>query len=160
MHHNAVVRFICLALGAALLTPGCTEDGRDPASAQEAARWECDLPQGNPIEETSSDVPGFEVQGTGDETWALLWEQPPWRINEEVKVVWRMTGTGDFSVEAVGPDGDTVAPTQGPTPHAGSNWDRPGEEWGTFFRLPTEGCWTLKARRGASVSDIPVMVVP
>ena len=86
--------------------------------------------------------------------WALLWEVPPWQVGREVKVVWRMGGSGDFNVVARGPSGEIVPPTRGPTPHSGSNWDRAGSEWGTLFTFATAGCWALEARRGGAVSTI------
>ena len=90
--------------------------------------------------------------------WALLWEVPPWQVGREVKVVWRMGGSGDFDIVARGPRGETVPPTRGPTPHSGSNWDRPGSEWGTLFTFATAGCWALEARRGGAVSTIRLPV--
>ncbi len=103
---------------------------------------------------------GFpETRGEGAEAWALLWVTPPWEVGQDVKVVWRMAGSGDFEVRAVGPEGEIVAPTSGPTSHASSNWDRPGPEWGTFFTLPTEGCWQLEAQRSDAISTITIDVI-
>jgi hypothetical protein len=76
---------------------------------------------------------------------------------QEVKVVWRMTGTGDFAVVARGPNDEVLDPVQGPTPHVGSNWERPGDEWGTFFVLTSPGCWRLEASRGADTSTVYVL---
>jgi hypothetical protein len=49
-------------------------------------------------------------------------------------------------------------PTQGPDPHASSNWERPGEEWGTFFRLEAPGAWTLQVSRGLGTASVPLTV--
>ena len=105
-------------------------------------------------------VPGTELraQSASLEVWALLWEPPPWEAGREVKVVWRATGSGDFSVVALGPDGQRDAPTVGPTPHTGSNWNRPGDEWGTFFRLEEPGDWVLRAQRGSEAATLTVTV--
>ncbi len=103
---------------------------------------------------------GFpEMRGEGAEAWALLWETPPWEVGQDVKVVWKMGGSGDFEVHAVGPDGEIVGPTSGPTGPRNSNWDRTGQEWGTFFNLPSEGCWQLEDRRTDAVSTVTIDVI-
>ena len=111
-------------------------------------------------QESSATVPGHEVRATSTEmeTWALLYERPPWKAGQEVKVVWRSTGTGEFSVVAVGPQAQEVPPITGPTEHFGSNWNRPGEEWGTFFRLDERGQWLLRVRHGSSTASLRVEV--
>jgi len=101
---------------------------------------------------------GPEVQGTasGAELWALIQSTsgiPP-LAKTEVKIVWRMTGTGDFSIAAIGPSGMKVSPSQGPTQHEGSNWNRPGDEWGTVFTFPVAGCWDLHATRSNASGDV------
>ena len=101
---------------------------------------------------------GPEVQGTanGAELWALIESTsgiPP-LAKTEVKIVWRMTGFGDFSIVASGPHGLKVSPSQGPSEHLGSNWNRPGDEWGTVFTFPTAGCWDLHATRSNASGDI------
>ena len=88
-----------------------------------------------------------EVQGdvaTGS-LWALFYHR---RAGEPVKTIWRMTGTGDLSVEATGPGGQTIQPDGSPRPHGGSNWPHPGDEWGIFWTIPRPGRWTFDAKRG------------
>jgi hypothetical protein len=92
------------------------------------------------------------------EAWALLYEPSPWRRGQEVKVVWRATGTGDVRVVAVGPQAQEVPPLSGPTEHVGSTWQRPGQEWGTSFRLDEPGRWELRVERGSSTATVPVDV--
>ena len=123
-----------------------------------------------PVPQPSCDPPasaiqasqvGFaEAKGSGGESaaWALFVGSPAVEVGREVKVVWRMGGAGDFAVVAKGPGGEIVPATWGPTPHSGSNWDRPGSEWGTSFALPRAGCWTLEARRESAVSTIRLPV--
>lgn len=121
-----------------------------------------------------SDSIGLEAQGhvtantgsgagtTATETpslWALL--QPsvwPLRADTLVKIVWRMTGDGGLSLVAVGPDGSHLAPQDGPRTHSGSNWDRPGDEWGSLFVFPVAGCWDLHASRADIAGDIQLLV--
>jgi hypothetical protein len=100
-----------------------------------------------------------EVRGEGAEAWALLWQSPPWTVDQAVKVVWRMPGSGDLNVSAVGPEGEIIKPLSGPTRHLGSNWERPGDEWGTFFALPSEGCWRMEVRRSDAISAVSVAAV-
>lgn len=106
-------------------------------------------------------APGHEVraESTNLETWALLWEPSPWKPGQEVKIVWRSTGTGDFRVVAVGPRSQEVPPIAGPTQHFGSTWDRPGDEWGTFFQLEEPGEWLLRVQRGSATASLPITVV-
>jgi hypothetical protein len=108
----------------------------------------------------AEDLPGHEVRAESAslEIWALLYVAPPWTAGQEVKVVWRSTGVGDFSVVAVGPKEQRVDPLSGPTEHFGSNWARPGQEWGTFFRLDEPGEWELRVERGPDTASLPITV--
>jgi hypothetical protein len=106
---------------------------------------------------------GFsEIQGTMStegEMWALLFFGKAY-IDNELKIVWRMTGEGpEFSVTAVHEDGTVLAPIWGPEYHEGSNWERPGEEWGTGFEFPKPGCWKLVATRGDVIGEIRLGVL-
>jgi hypothetical protein len=86
--------------------------------------------------------------GNGATLWALFFPtEPVLTAGTEIKVAWRMTGSGDLSINAMGPDGTVVKPVWGPERHIGSNWGRPGQEWGTGWVFPTAGCWTVNAKR-------------
>lgn len=107
---------------------------------------------------------GFsEIQGnmhTEGELWALLFFGRA-RVGEELKIVWRMTGTdGEFNVEGRHEDGTLTSPIWGPEAHGGSTWERPGDEWGTGFNFPQPGCWTLTASRGPTSGQIYLDVLP
>jgi hypothetical protein len=106
---------------------------------------------------------GPEVQGTATnaELWALiqLTSGIPPVAKTEVKIVWRMTGSDDFAIVALSPAGMQVSPTQGPEPHLGSNWNRPGDEWGTVFIFPVAGCWDLHATRGNAFGDVWIKII-
>lgn len=69
------------------------------------------------------------------------------------KIVWRMTGSGDFQIIAHGPAGQVLQPTDF-TPHLGSSWQRPGDEWGSAFTFPASGCWDVHATRDNLVGDV------
>lgn len=102
-----------------------------------------------------------EVRGTvtGGELWALLdGGQLPEHKGVQVKIIWRMTGTGQFDLSAIGPAGQTIHPDWGPQFHTGSNWERPGDEWGAGFTFPVAGCWDVHATRGNIAGDVYLMV--
>ncbi len=85
-------------------------------------------------------IPERQGAGDGATLWALLFlKEPVLTAGTEVKVVWRMTGSGRFAISATGPDGATIEPVWGPDAHGGSNWGRPGEEWGTGWVFPHAG---------------------
>jgi hypothetical protein len=63
-----------------------------------------------------------------------------------VKIVWRMTGSGPLKLAAYDVHGRKV-PLAWIEPHGGSNYRRPGDEWGSGYRFPHPGCYRLTARR-------------
>ena len=73
--------------------------------------------------------------------------------DREVKVVWAVTGEGDFAVKMNHPNGTVVEPDWGPDPHGSSNWDAPGDEWEAAWTLPSVGCWTFTVTRGSDIGD-------
>jgi hypothetical protein len=90
--------------------------------------------------------------GDGD-VWALLLSGPTSSAHSATPIVWRVTGSGAFQVYASGPGNARLLPANGPDPHpGGSNWQRPGNEWGTNFIFPTPGCWQLQATRGTALT--------
>jgi len=169
MRHHGAVRIAAVILGAsvAISLASCTS-GRETGSIsdQPASPSSADLTavgdgvrcDPTPLTTTDAGVP--EAHGTGGDAgaWALLWSAPPWSPNQQVKVVWRMQGDGAFDVVAIGPSDEIVRPSTGPTPHGASNWDRPGDEWGSSFALPHDGCWRLEASRGGLTSRVFVTV--
>src|SRR5260370_7882 len=86
-------------------------------------------------------------------TSAWIWAGVRVHSGQEVKVVWRMTGAGELQLGAVGPAGRRISPDWIQA-HEGSNWQRPGQEWGSGFTFPVAGCWDLHATRGASSGDV------
>ena len=111
-----------------------------------------------------TDTSGFpEIQGRSDTQtlWALLfpYHLPVWS-DEDLKIVWRMTGTGDFNLKAQHIDGTVILPMWGPEEHGGSSWQRPGDEWGTGFHFPEAGCWRILVQRGMDIGEVDLLVVP
>ena len=89
---------------------------------------------------------------------ALLFGDLPARTGQELKIVWRVTGDGGLTVRAVRPDGSTAEPAFGPEPHYTSNFDAPGDEWGTGFRFDGAGCWRIDVARGGVSASLWVPV--
>jgi hypothetical protein len=94
----------------------------------------------------------YEISGIRNqyEVHGLLFSPQAGRVEvgDRVKIVWRATGNGELTLNAVDPSGTSVAPTEGPIAHGQSSFDEPGEEWGSEFVFRTEGCWTLVVQRG------------
>jgi len=114
----------------------------------------------SPIDNSSV---GPEVQGTATnaELWGLIMSTsgvPP-RANTGVKIVWRMTNSDFLDIVASGPHGMKVPPSWGPDRHLGSNWNRPGAEWGTGFTFPVAGCWDLHATSDNAFGDVWLKIV-
>jgi hypothetical protein len=101
----------------------------------------------------------MQGQATHAELWALFFADPQSiHIGQEVKIVWRMTGSGSFQIIARHTKGIRTRPIWGPEEHGGSSWHRPGDEWGTGFKFSTTGCWNLHATRNKAAGDIWIMV--
>jgi hypothetical protein len=108
-----------LYLAALLLLPAaCTAGTAPPASL--APHVDCDHP------------PAPESEGVQGETY---------------KIVWRVTGTGPARFSATGPGSAKIAPAWGPEGPRGSNFDYPGDEWGTGFLFPAPGCQAVHVGR-------------
>lgn len=106
----------------------------------------------------SQGIPETQGTATGVQLWALFFAPIPIHPRQEIKIVWRMTGSGSFHLTTHGPHGISAQPTFGPEAHGGSTWNRPGDEWGTGFIFPTAGCWDLHATRGTASGDVWLIV--
>lgn len=78
----------------------------------------------------------------------------PVRRNEQIKIVWRITGSGNLKLSAVDPEGRVHAVQWGPDLHLSSTYRRPGQEWGAGYLFTQPGCWTLRAIRGEATADV------
>jgi hypothetical protein len=154
---------LALALGALLLA-GCAGSGPSASTSATATPTQTALPTPSligtpgasacqPASPINNSSVGPEVQGTAANAslWLLLFG--PTKTGDDLKIVWRMTGTGDLHLVAIGPQGQQVAPDWGPEAHESSNWNRPGDEWGAGFTIPVAGCWDLRASRGDVSGD-------
>lgn len=103
---------------------------------------------------------GPEMKGTTSEGVSLYGlVKFPVRVGEEIKMIWRMTGEGDLKVTATAPNGSALAPSSEPRYHTGSNYERPGSEWGVFYKFNMPGCWNLHFTRGDAQGDVWLEVV-
>ncbi len=138
--HAIVTSLGVVVLG--LTSTACSSDADTPGTTEASAPTAAASPAQNSGAFLDNEIRGDIATGS---LWALFYHR---RSDEPLKTIWRMTGTGDLSVEATGPRGQTIHPDGVPEPHAGSNWDRPGDEWGVFWTIPQPGRWTFHAKRG------------
>jgi hypothetical protein len=126
-----------------------------PPPAGEAAADQCRTP----VKATGSGMPDLRGKSPDAELWALPFATVPFERGKEVKIVWRMTGSGPLEVGATLPDGTKAKLAWGPESHEGSSWKRPGEEWGTGFVFPKAGCWRVHLTRTTGQGDVWFSVV-
>jgi hypothetical protein len=111
------------------------------------------------MSKSTTGMPEVQGKATNADVWALFFHPArPFTANQKVKIVWRMTGTGKFTVAAYSPSGRRVDPESGPDSHSSSTWTHDGDEWGTWFIFPASGCWDLHVSRAGSAGDVWVDV--
>jgi hypothetical protein len=109
-------------------------------------------------------VGGPEVIGRG--VGARLWgsiqaRQFPLRSGKgEVKIVWHMTGHGPLKVAAYDSRDHRIPLAWGPEVHGGSDYDRPGQEWGAGYLFTQPGGYRLTAQRINSSVEVWLHVAP
>lgn len=91
---------------------------------------------------------------TSGELWAIGGVPS---VGEEYKIVIRETGSGKLTVYALGPSDSRLHPFD-IVEHSSSNFERPGDEWGVFFKFDHAGCWTIFAKRVGAEGRIMVLV--
>jgi hypothetical protein len=75
--------------------------------------------------------------------WALVFDPLPLLYAKVTKIVWRMTGSGDFIFRIQDSHGQCTPLVSGPTSHTWSSWTRRGDEVGTAMLFPHPGCWNV-----------------
>ena len=165
---------ISLALALlALLLAGCSTSAQPPTARSSPTAAPVSPTAGSPgplgaagcqpASPIDNSPVGPEARGTATnaEVWALLMSVSgiPVKAGSALKIVWRMTGTGDFHLVAIDPQGQSLPPSFGPEAHDGSNWKRPGDEWGSGFdSLPGAGCWDFHVTRANASGDVWLVV--
>lgn len=146
-----------------LLIAGCTADRpradrfTGPQSQAPTPAVSATCPASADLGLSAAGQPERQGVGDGATLWALFFA-PKAVAGQEIKIVWRMTGDGDLTMDAVGPDGETTKPSWGPEPHGSSSYRRPGDEWGTGWVFPTKGCWTVNAVRTTGKAHLTIRV--
>lgn len=79
-------------------------------------------------------------------------------LGKTKKIIFRMTSGVPTNFYAVAPDGSRVTPAWGPDAHAGSNWNRPGYEWGAGFNFTQVGCWQIHAGSAPAQGDVWLLI--
>lgn len=82
----------------------------------------------------------------------------PIRQGDEVKIVWRITGTGDLVVRVSDPAGADHKLSFGPDRHDGSTYTRPGNEWGIGVVFDLAGCWHIEFQRQNWTGDAWLLI--
>lgn len=78
-------------------------------------------------------------------------------IGKKAKILWRMLGSGGAAFTAIGPDDSRLSPEEFQI-HTGSNWNRPGDEWGSIFVFTQPGCWQIHVQRVDNAGDLWLLV--
>ena len=152
MWRSARVAIVAIGIMAAAVLTACTAVA--PTTASPSAT-ESDLGALGAADcSPPSPSLGLEVQGTGSAgvtAYGLMFGPEPDAMvgdGSSVKMVVRMTGSGDLTVHLIAPDGSEQALDWGPEIHGGSNFHRPGDEWGIGFSPDAPGCWQISLERG------------
>jgi hypothetical protein len=136
-------------------TAWSTADLVDLATKISASDPFATIPLGAPNCSPPTPVIGNEFRGTSDSallSGLIFATRSSAHVGDNVKYVVRMTGTGPLVVTARGPSGTQISLT--PTPHTGSTFDRPGDEWDFSITYPDAGCWQFQLARSDSTADV------
>jgi hypothetical protein len=93
--------------------------------------------------------------------WVIAFGSFPLSAGHDIKIVLRMTGSGEFTIRAVDVDGIESKPVFGPEGHGSSSWDgiHPGAEVGIGFNFRRAGCWNIHLARVDTSGDVWIEVV-
>jgi len=151
------MRRLFLFFAISILIMACAPTTNRPKNVSTETQPAC---QPSKIQESKNSFP--EIQGrmiSEGEMGPLLFFEAA-HTNEDKKIVCRITGTGEeFHAQAQNEHGTSILPVWGPEYHGGSNWERPGTEWGTGFNFPEPGCWTITITRGKTMGEIALDVL-
>ena len=137
MRRAAALAFLALA--------GCGSSAKPASPALTGPAASCARPSPIAVRKQGPEITG---RGRGAQLHGLIMV-PHFPISagrRSVKIVWRMTGSGPLKLAAYDAHGRKV-PLAWIEPHGGSNYRRPGDEWGSGYRFPHPGCYRLTARR-------------
>ncbi len=153
-----VLSRVALVLAAAIVVGGCVDDAATDDAAGTVAAQEVACHR-TPVTTAAVGLPEVRGATTTGSIYGLLFTAPPIHAGQEVKIVWRVTDTRDIALVVTDPSGARHPLTFGPEPHGGSNWQRPGAEWGTGVVFDRPGCWHLRIERDTGSGDVWLPVV-
>ena len=110
-------------------------------------------PQCAPAAVFHGGIPEAGFDSPAGSLWMLMFAPLPPAAHQEIKIVWRMTGSGGFTFRATDAGGIESKPLWGPDVHDGSSWAHLGAEVGIGFNFPHAGCWDIHVDRGDTVGD-------
>jgi hypothetical protein len=159
-HNGWLISLLFLMAFLASCSPVSSSSTQATPLPSQQITYSCHLQQ-TPFQHSLSgpEIHGSTYQGS---LWALIQSNVglPIPVNSLIKFIWRITGSGAFSIVALGPQGKQLQSGEGgPSIHGGSTWDRPGSEWGTVFTFPIPGCWDLHASRNGASGDVWLNVI-
>ena len=140
---------VTVAIAAALLvacSPGVVAP--HPSPTGDASIGELGAPGCDPASPMLGSV--IQATGVGATTASGMLETTgpsDLAVDEPIKLIVRMTGSGDLSTELTAPDGSDRDFDWGPEPHASSNFGGEGDEWGVGFTFDAPGCWAVNLHR-------------
>lgn len=148
--HRVSIRLVCLSLTfvAALVVSGCSAQlpsaTPTPSQSQHVAPPSpASLPRSTKSCQTGDGTDESPLRGHGALRMAgLVFMTGHLGVGDSTKFVWRVTGDGDPTFVATGPDGTTVHPNWGPEDHGdGSNSTSQAAsgEWRSHFPAVVAG---------------------
>ena len=99
-------------------------------------------------------IPEAGFDSSRGSVWALVFGSVPPRAGKDIKVVWRMTGSGDFTFRISDVKGATIPLLWGREGHGSSSWKHPGSEVGTGLKFPHAGCWDIHVAKPNVDADL------
>lgn len=104
-------------------------------------------------------LPETGIDSARGSLWALFFGPLPATAGAEIKVVWRMTGSGAFTFHVTDEQGGEIPLAWGPEAHGSSTWSHPGDEVGTGIDFTHAGCWAIHVMRSRASGDLWLRVV-
>jgi hypothetical protein len=158
----AIIALITGCMGTSEPQAASGTGSANTGSSNQAVQGAAGCDSASPISTTPSLGP--EVQGSGDNAtlYGLIVAQTPMPVHadEDVKIVWRRTGSGLLQLSTVSPEGTAVALQWGQRPTAAATTTDPETNGGAGYLFPTAGCWRLHAQRTTGSADVWLEVAP
>jgi hypothetical protein len=92
----------------------------------------------------------------GGSARAVVMQGRPFPANADIKMVWRLTGSGPLHLFATGGP-EEVNPRQ-LRKHLFPGLEGPGDEWGSVLKFPTPGCYVVHAQRTGTSAYIKILI--